>query len=205
MKTDNKKVLVNDKKYKEIVVPHPNWELTVEDILFIEEKHRINAMMEKITRRKPQIIRREHGGNMDNLVMTQKYQAFDGRIITKELILHNDTEIPINALWDTGSTYSSISAKIVKDLGLQHLKTTFLDTSGGRIKSNVYTVNLLLSNSIRFCIDVTALNDLESRGIDFLIGMDIIHFGDFAISTYNGETCFSFRIPSKGHIDFTKS
>lgn len=36
-----------------------------------------------------------------------------------------------------------------------------------------------------------------------LIGMNVIVLGDFAISTFNGKTSFSFRIPSKGLIDFT--
>jgi hypothetical protein len=37
-----------------------------------------------------------------------------------------------------------------------------------------------------------------------LIGMDVINYGDFAISNYNGKTTFSFRMPSLMKIDFCK-
>ena len=33
---------------------------------------------------------------------------------------------------------------------------------------------------------------------DVLIGMDVITQGDFCISTVNGQTVFSFRMPAKG-------
>src|SRR3972149_10734968 len=37
---------------------------------------------------------------------------------------------------------------------------------------------------------------------DILIGMDLITLGDFAITNKDGQTMFSFRHPSLGHIDF---
>jgi hypothetical protein len=38
-------------------------------------------------------------------------------------------------------------------------------------------------------------NLLNSPGIDVLIGMDIIHNGDFNISNGNGKTIFTFALP----------
>lgn len=32
--------------------------------------------------------------------------------------------------------------------------------------------------------------------------MDIITYGDFSITNYNGRTTFSFRIPSVNEVDF---
>ena len=37
---------------------------------------------------------------------------------------------------------------------------------------------------------------------DIIIGMDTITRGDLAITNKNGETWFSFRIPSQEHIEF---
>ena len=42
------------------------------------------------------------------------------------------------------------------------------------------------------------------RGYDVLIGMDIIGLGDFAITHLEGDTKFSFRIPSQADIDFAR-
>jgi uncharacterized protein YchJ len=40
------------------------------------------------------------------------------------------------------------------------------------------------------------------RGIDVLIGMDILGLGDFAVTHHQGKTTFSFRVPSRHEIDF---
>jgi hypothetical protein len=40
------------------------------------------------------------------------------------------------------------------------------------------------------------------KGIDVVIGMDIVTRGDFAVTNRDGRTTFSFRIPSQSHIDF---
>lgn len=43
------------------------------------------------------------------IAFTEKYENFDGRIITKEeLLFDEDKTIWVTAQWDCGSTYSSI-------------------------------------------------------------------------------------------------
>mgnify|MGYP003298516742 CR=1 FL=1 len=39
---------------------------------------------------------------------------------------------------------------------------------------------------------------------DVLIGMDVIRYGDFTISNYNGKTKMSFRIPSIQETDYVE-
>lgn len=196
-------IVVTGRRFRRLIgINQPVWESIASNTEFVEWKIRNNIMMEKLRRRKPKIVGRRKN-IMDNFVMTKKYSNFNGRIITDEIILLNDTEIPIKAEWDTGATYSCISNELVKRLGVKPIKTVTLDTSGGQIKSNVYTIDLVLNEDIQISIDVNAVPDIESKDIQCLIGMDIITFGDFAISTYKGETCFSFRIPSNGLIDFT--
>ena len=34
--------------------------------------------------------------------------------------------------------------------------------------------------------------------------MDVITQGDFAVSNWDGRTAFSFRVPSRGEIDFVR-
>lgn len=43
---------------------------------------------------------------------------------------------------------------------------------------------------------------LLNTDTDFLIGMDIITLGDFAVTNVNGKTVFSFRYPSCEKIDY---
>jgi hypothetical protein len=44
--------------------------------------------------------------------------------------------------------------------------------------------------------------DIGKQGLDMLIGMDIITFGDFSVSNFNNKTVFTFRIHSKEKLDF---
>ena len=66
--------------------------------------------------------------------------------------------------------------------------------------SETYLVNIVLPAKVR----VSGVRVTKGRfvGGDILIGMDIIKLGDFAVTNHNGNTKFSFRIPSQGHIDF---
>lgn len=187
-----------------IKVPQPRWECIAANTEFIDWKIKNNITIQKIIRNNPEIIARKKENIMDEFVMTKKYSNFNGCIITDELIFCNNQEIPIKAEWDTGATYSCISTELVESLGLEPIKTVLLDTSGGQVKSKVYKIDLILNDDIQISVEANSSDNFESKGIQCLIGMDIIVLGDFAISTYNNETCFSFRIPSKGHIDFTK-
>ena len=46
--------------------------------------------------------------------------------------------------------------------------------------------------------------DALAGDAEVLIGMDIIGLGDFAVSNFQGQTSFTFRIPSLKHIDFVE-
>lgn len=105
------------------------------------------------------------------------------------------------AIWDTGATHSSISPRLAKSLGLASIDTIRVDTAGGETKvCDVYLVDLQLPNDIR-------ITDVSAAGLDlgkdeFLIGMDVITLGDFAVSNFEGKTCYTFRIPSIRRINF---
>jgi hypothetical protein len=64
----------------------------------------------------------------------------------------------------------------------------------------VFLVNIGLPN--RVAIPELPVTLGELTGADVLIGMDIIGQGDFAVTHPNGNTKFSFRMPSLADIDF---
>lgn len=70
----------------------------------------------------------------------------------------------------------------------------------GKQESDVYLVNIRLPNAVQFVgLRVTKG---EFSGADIIIGMDVITSGDFTVSSYDGITKFSFRMPSEEHLDF---
>lgn len=140
----------------------------------------------------------------EELVFTKTYDKFEGRIITHEHIIKDEKDIPITAAWDTGSTYSCISPEFAKQLNLKSLSDDKLHTPYGIIQSKLYDVDILLNKQAVYTVRVAENANIHKENVDLLIGMDIISEGDFAISTYEGKTSFSFRIPSKGLVDYTK-
>jgi len=107
------------------------------------------------------------------------------------------------ALWDTGATGSVISSATAKKMNLIPTGQTKVNTASQKnVLTNTYVVDIILPNSVRF-IDVLVSEGTLS-GMDMLIGMDIISQGDFSISNFKGNSCFSFRVPSKEKIDFVK-
>lgn len=109
-----------------------------------------------------------------------------------------------DALWDTGATGSVITPRVVKELGLVASGKTFSNHGGGRTEQDTYVVNIMLPNGVRFPGVQVAELDKVLDNFGMIIGMDIIGCGDFSITNYNGKTCFSFRVPSQGTVDFVK-
>ena len=107
------------------------------------------------------------------------------------------------ALWDTGATGSVISQTVVDACELQATGTrTMRHAQGSTQGVSAYTINIELPNDLEFQALPVILGDLP--GYDMLIGMDIIGIGDFAITHPEGDTKFSFRIPSQADIDFAR-
>lgn len=143
--------------------------------------------------------------NMENeLVFTKIYNEFSGKVITDEHIVFGDKNIPVTAAWDTGTAYTCISRELANQLKLEPIGINSLHTSNGIHDSKRYMVDIMLNNRAIYTLKVAEHPFIHNDNVDLLIGMDIISEGDFTISTYNGKTSFSFRIPSKGLVDYTK-
>jgi len=107
-----------------------------------------------------------------------------------------------NAIWDTGATNSVITNRVAIECGLMPIDIVKAYTANGIRNSLVYLVGIWLPNN--FVRANTRVTDGEITGADVLIGMDIINFGDFAVTNKDWKTTFSFRFPSIERIDFVK-
>ena len=103
----------------------------------------------------------------------------------------------VNALWDTGSTESLISEKIVKMIEPILKNKSKYVTRDIVIECETYAVSLSLSDEITFRDVLMKKADLSDKNVDIIIGMDIISRGDFEIRNYNNLVEFAFRIPPR--------
>jgi predicted aspartyl protease len=124
-------------------------------------------------------------------------QAFDTNKYPRPL----DPEYTYKALWDTGATNTVITEKVVADCRLSPIGIIEVETAAGRHRSNRYLVRVGLPNNVGFP-EVAVCDGLLAGDIEVLIGMDIIGMGDFAASCVDGQTVFTFRLPSTVRFNF---
>ena len=114
----------------------------------------------------------------------------------------SQTKKKFTTVWDTGATATVITERVVRECGLLQTGITWIvGVNGEREKAATYLVDVWLPHGVRVRNVKVALMKLTSNE-DVLIGMDIIALGDFAVSSYQGRTSFSFRTPSIKRIDF---
>ncbi len=105
-----------------------------------------------------------------------------------------------DAIWDTGATNSVITQKVIDALNLKSVGKVPVNTASGPDVSDLFFVNIILPNEVGFhSVKVTQGKVAKA---DVLIGMDIISKGDFAITSKDGKTVFSFQFPSTHTYDF---
>jgi len=103
------------------------------------------------------------------------------------------------AMWDTGSTETLISKRIIEQLHLQPVTKRDVESYLGHEIEDVYHVMVGLPTGDV----VTDIYVTECRGdsYDAVIGMDIIGLGDFCLTNKDEQSLFSFRLPSTEHIE----
>lgn len=145
--------------------------------------------------------------------MTQRFSVATNVLLTDMLIgeaaqLKPGNAIPSDAVqfsgvWDTGASSTVISENVVNTLNLSSLDKVETKTANGIRIANVYLINVYLNAGVTF--PGLRVTDGTLADLDFLIGMDIIGSGDFAVTRSDGKTCVSFQIPhGDGPIDFVK-
>lgn len=107
-----------------------------------------------------------------------------------------------NAMWDTGATNCLISRKLIEALHLEPIgQCNLSDASSEEDEvADVYLVHLGLPTG-HIVRNVQAAFT-PSRDYDFVIGMDVITQGDFAITNKDNQTVFSYQRPAQEHIRF---
>lgn len=107
-------------------------------------------------------------------------------------------------IWDTGATSSVITQEIFDQLQLKQIGIANVSTASESAKSlPTYLVDVFLKPDVLVQgIEVTVGKIAAESGYHFLIGMDIITFGDFVLTNVDQKTCLSFRLPSQLEIDF---
>jgi len=114
---------------------------------------------------------------------------------------------PYRAIWDTGATNTCVTPRVVQELQLQPSGRAAVEVVGcgaaaTRHDTDTYLVNIYLPNNVAIIGIRVSENSLS--GADLLLGMDVIAHGDFAITNYNGQTWWTFRVPSNEPIDFVE-
>jgi len=112
--------------------------------------------------------------------------------------------IKVTALWDTGATSTCISKDVVTDLNLKPTGKMDITTPSGTAVVNTYLVDIVLPNAVTVKDVPVCDSEIGLQGLGVLIGMDIITSGDLAISNLNGQTVFSFRMPSCKTTDYVE-
>ena len=118
----------------------------------------------------------------------------------KSAITDANEAIEFWAIWDTGATDTCVTKRVVDDCALTPTGIKPVQTVNETSLSRTFEVDIILPNQV----GIKALSVFEveylSEGANVLIGMDIISSGNFIVSTYDGETSFSFEIPASAKL-----
>lgn len=113
-------------------------------------------------------------------------------------------KIKTKGVWDTGATNTVITQEMADKLGILPTGKTKVNTASETNKDTVtYLVDIFLKADLCVKGAVVTLGKVHTEyGLDCLIGMDIITLGDLSITSFEGKTWLSFRLPSRGHVDY---
>ena len=104
------------------------------------------------------------------------------------------------ALWDTGADICVMSTAVAESLGVKPYKQLAVHGLYGEETMDVYLLHIKLPTN-DYVMNVDAVIG-DKTNYDFVIGMNVMAYGDVAITTFEDKTIFSIRIPSEGHLKF---
>jgi hypothetical protein len=120
-------------------------------------------------------------------------------VIIKPVIAANkaalNIAVSVTALWDTGAMVSAITPALRERLSLAVIDTKTVNGITGKARVDVVRVAVELPGGIQIPACDALVAGFNVSGVDFVIGMDIIGTGDFALSNAEGKTLFSFAAP----------
>ena len=127
--------------------------------------------------------------------------------VTVQMAFDSDSSLDgppraFRAIWDTGATNSAVTQNVIDQCQLEPTGMTDVHTAQGSHRTETYLVCITLPSGVMFP-NLRATKGIL-RDCDILVGMDIIGQGDFAVTNKDGNTVFSFRMPSLELIDFMR-
>ena len=108
--------------------------------------------------------------------------------------LKKESEYQFHANWDTGSSTSVITQRVVDACGLKPLRNGFTQGVHGIKESQSYVVNLYLPRKIAIRELTVVRANPGNVWWDVLIGMDIISAGTFTVVNVNSNIEWTFSI-----------
>ncbi|MBD5275138.1 MAG: hypothetical protein HDS37_03430 [Bacteroides sp.] len=132
-------------------------------------------------------------------------------LYTKILLVNLDCDDKIaaayvNALWDTGAATSVMTRDLAERLGFRFsVEVLSRGVTGNEMSKFGYAYVSLVSNGGILETRTGIVDRLPRDDYSFIIGMDIIGKGNFAISSDGLTTTLSFTVPGTSTVDFTKT
>lgn len=114
-----------------------------------------------------------------------------------------DKGVEVKALWDTGAENSAISWNMVKCLDLP-VENSGIVTGANNIKVvSATSLGVAFPGNMSWftwCLPVVL--DVSAKGVDFVIGMDLISMGDLHISIHPEGTLLEFVFNENFFVDY---
>lgn len=107
----------------------------------------------------------------------------------------------LKAIWDTGASGSVVNIPVAEKIGLPPISFIPVSTANGDFTAPVYICDIYLPSGV-VVPSVQITGGKLGKGLDMLIGMDVISLGDFTVTNLNMETWFTFRVPSMQRADY---
>lgn len=137
---------------------------------------------------------------MKQSFLSVRFLGIASRIVTPLTIRNSERSTPsvsVMALWDTGSSKCLISESKSKIIGANFTRRVPIKTAIGEstLDAGVIAVELCRDGQ-SFIATAAVVPDEALNGVDFVVGMDIISFGEFHLVVKDGETAFTFIAPA---------
>ena len=141
---------------------------------------------------------------MPDNVFRHEFSADLGRIETPLRVMNMSPqrEVVVNAVWDTGASYSSVAPWVIEKLDLPADGTGTSIGVGGPVQGSTSICFAFPGNS-RYAALVEASWLPDVKGVpDFIIGLDIILMGEMTLRSHGDKAELTFAFDTSRFIDF---
>ena len=141
---------------------------------------------------------------MPDNVFRHEFPVDLGRIETplRVMNMNPQREVVVNAIWDTGASYSSVAHWVIEKLELPADGAGTSIGVGGPVHGSTSICFAFPGNS-RYAALVEASWLPDVKGVpDFIIGLDIILMGELVLRSHGDKAELTFTFDTSRFIDF---